>query len=346
MATISRRLGRHGVLHYQVRIRLRGTPPRTATFPTLAEARSWAHTLEGTLRMQRAFPPLEAAQHTLGELLDRYAGEVLRGKSPATVRKQTALLDWWHAQLGGVCLSEVTPACVVACRDRLAQRRAPATVAGYLAVLSHACTVAVHEWQWLEENPCRKVRKPKLPRGRVRYLSAEERPRLLEACQASGQPLLYPVVVLALCTGARKMELLSLTWRDVDLARGRLTLQQTKNGERRTVALVGPALAALQLLAKVRRLDTALVFPRADGRQPVDIRPAWTRALHAAQLADFCFHDLRHTFASYLAMNGASLLEIADLLGHKTLAMVQRYAHLSEQHTASVVAKMHQAIFG
>ena len=78
----------------------------------------------------------------------------------------------------------------------------------------------------------------------------------------------------------------------------------------------------------------------------MSIRDAWKYCLKRADIPNFHFHDLRHTFASYIAMNGASLLEIAELLGHKTLSMVKRYAHLSEAHTAGVVARMNQAIFG
>ena len=152
-------------------------------------------------------------------------------------------------------------------------------------------------------------------------------------------------MVLALATGARKMELLRLTWRDIDLRRAQIALEQTKNRERRALPLTGLALQEVERLAKVRRLDTSLLFPRADGRQPIDIRYAWAQALQEAGIADCRFHDLRHSCASYLAMSGASLVEIAAVLGHKTLQMVQRYAHLSEAHTAGVVARMTAAIF-
>ena len=189
------------------------------------------------------------------------------------------------------------------------------------------------------------MRRLREPRGRVRYLTDEERMRLLQACQASSNRALYPLVVLALATGARKMELLRLTWRDIDLRRAQIALEQTKNRERRALPLTGLALEEVARLAKVRRLDTALLFPRADGRQPIDIRYAWAQALHAAGITDCRFHDLRHSCASYLAMSGASLVEIAAVLGHKTLQMVQRYAHLSDAHTAGVVARMTAAIF-
>jgi len=98
--------------------------------------------------------------------------------------------------------------------------------------------------------------------------------------------------------------------------------------------------------AKVRRLDTALVFPDRKGTRPLGIRGAFDNAVERSGIADFHFHDLRHTFASYLAMNGASLLEIAEVLGHKTLGMVKQYAHLTEAHTRSVVERMNRAVFG
>ena len=95
----------------------------------------------------------------------------------------------------------------------------------------------------------------------------------------------------------------------------------------------------------MRRIDTPLLFPRADGRAPLDLRYAFHQALREAGIVDFRFHDLRHSAASYLAMQGASLVEIAEVLGHKTLQMVKRYAHLSEGHTAGVVVRMNAAMF-
>ena len=172
----------------------------------------------------------------------------------------------------------------------------------------------------------------------------------MSACAESKTPLLSTVVLIALSTGMRKGELTNLRWPDVDLPNRRITLRETKNGETRVVPLVGPALDAMKAHAKVRRLDTDLVFPASAKPpkivKPMDFRGAWEAALKRAEIADFHFHDLRHTTASYLAMNGASLAEIAEVLGHKTLAMVKRYAHLSEAHTAGVVERMNERMFG
>jgi integrase len=192
----------------------------------------------------------------------------------------------------------------------------------------------------------RKVTKPEEPRGRVRYLSQDERTRLLDACKKSSSPLLYPVVVLALSTGARQGEIMNLTWDDVDLKRGRAILHETKNGERRALPLAGHALDTLREFAKVRRLDSKLLFAGRNPLTPAELRKPWVEALKTAEITGFHFHDLRHSAASEFAMNGATLAEIAEILGHKTLQMVQRYAHLSEGHTAGVVERMNKKIFG
>jgi len=184
------------------------------------------------------------------------------------------------------------------------------------------------------------------PRGRVRFLSDQERHRLLDASKKSKNTALYTIVVLALATGGRQQELLTLRWPDVDLRRGTLTFHQTKNGERRTIPLTGYALDLLKQHACVRHLATDRVFPAYTNIKRCRIRDAWNNTVRRADITDLHFHDLRHTFASYLAMNGASLLEIAEALGHKTLAMVKRYAHLTEGHTRGVVERMNRAVFG
>jgi integrase len=219
-------------------------------------------------------------------------------------------------------------------------------VVRYLALLSHALTVAMKEWGWIDDNPCRKVTKPKEPRGRVRFLDDREREALLCACRESRNVLLYPMVVLAIATGMRKGEMQQLRWHQVDLDEGRITLEETKNGERRSVPLVGRALAEIRKLACARQLDTHLVFPGANPSKLIEIRAAWSAAVGRSGLRDFKFHDLRHTAASYLAQGGATPIDIASVLGHKTLAMVKRYAHLSESRVRDVLVDMNQRAFG
>ena len=349
MASIRKREGKNGV-SYRVDVRLKGFPPQRATFKRLTDAKRWAQQTEAAIREGRYFKTAKARKHTLQQLIDRYIKEELPKKS-ANIN-QKSQLEWWASELGDYTLADVTPDKIAECRDKLLSgesshnyKFAPATVVRYMAALSHAFTVAVREWQWLDDSPMRKVRKPSLPRGRVPFLDDDERKRLLDACRESDNEYLYPIVVLALSTGMRKSEILNLTWDAVDLKKDRITLFETKNNEVRVLPLAGHA---LRLIESVERLeDSNLVFPgKADSSKPIDIRPSWEVALKKAGVTDFRFHDLRHSAASYLAMNGASLAEIAEVLGHKTLQMVRRYAHLSEAHTTSIVESMNKKIFG
>lgn len=359
MANIEKRTTQDGKTSYRVKVRLKGYPAQSATFDRLTDAKKWAQQTEAAIREGRHFKTTEAKRHTLAELIDRYTREVLI-KHPKAAEDRKHILQWWKETIGAYALADITPALLGEYRDRLiAEGRANATAAKYLAILSHAFTVAVGEWGWLEVSPVGKVKKPSLPRGRVRFLSDDERACLLNACRETSNPFLYPVVVLALSTGMRQGEIMGLYWREprkapehrawgvVDVGAGRITLHLTKNGERRVVPLVGHALECVQELAKVRRLDTDLLFPgKTNPNEPIDLRQPWETALKRAEIENFRFHDLRHSAASYLAMNGASLAEIAETLGHKTLQMVKRYSHLSEAHTASVVERMNAKIFG
>jgi integrase len=100
-------------------------------------------------------------------------------------------------------------------------------------------------------------------------------------------------------------------------------------------------------MSKVRRIDTPLLFPSwKDPQTPMDVTKPWEAARAAAGIENFRFHDLRHTAASHLAMSGGTLLELAHVLGHRTLAMVKRYSHLTESHTGEIVEKMNRRLFG
>jgi len=379
MATITKRTDSKGKVHYQVKVRLKGAPTQSATFKRKTDAEKWAASIEAAISEGRATPGIEARKHTVANLIDRYLTDALPRKKAKTQGPQKQQLAWWREQIGAYSLANLTPALIAEKRDALLRepipspakdpkragpprQRTPATVNRYLLALSHVCTVAVKEYGWLEANPVLKVGKLKEPRGRIRFLSDEERDRLLTACRESANPDLYPAVILALSTGARREEIMGLRWQQIDFDRRVAVLLETKNNEMRLLSLSGPALQLLRERSKVRRLDTDLVFPakhlhRRRGQQapaqegttreakppeirPIDLRAPWEQALAEAGIEDFRWHDLRHSAASYLAMSGASLAEIAEVLGHKTLAMVKRYSHLSEAHTASVVERM------
>jgi integrase len=353
MATIEKRTTDTGEASYRVKIRLKGYPTQTATFARLTDAKKWSQHTEAAIREGRHFKTTEAKKHTLADLVDRYIKDVLPKKPKQAVR-QKQQLEWWKEKLGYCLLADITPSLIVKYRDELASGetyrgtpRTPATVVRYMAALSHAFTIAVNEWQWLEDSPMRKVKKPTESRGRVRFLDNDERQRLLTACKESSNTWLYSCVILALSSGMRQGELMGLKWQDVNLKDGFLILHETKNGERRRIPLAGLGLELLKEHAKIRRLDTPLLFPsNVHADKPIALRKPFETALKTAGINDFHWHDLRHCTASYLAMNGASLAEIAEILGHKTLQMVKRYAHLSDGHVSNVVARMNAKIFG
>jgi len=352
MANIESRRTLDGSVSYRAKVRLSGHPPASATFNRLTDAKRWVQDTESAIRAGRYFTVAEAKRHTVGDLVDRYIAEVLPHK-PKNASNTKQQLLWWKSKLGSSTLANAGAPTIVRCRNELLAMKtrrgtvmSPSTVVRYMAALSHAFTVAVKDWGWIDDSPMRKVTKPRQARGRERFLSDDERQRLLAVCKTSSSQFLYAVVIVAISTGMRSGEIMTLRWSQIDLARGQILLNDTKNGTSRAVPLAGHALALMQEIAKVRRLDTTLVFFGRDPKKPVGLKKPWTTAVNKAELADFRFHDLRHSAASYLAMNGASTIEIAAVLGHKTLQMVKRYSHLANSHTALVVASMNDKIFG
>ena len=212
----------------------------------------------------------------------------------------------------------------------------PATINRLVETLKHMFTKAV-EWEWVEEEAAKRVRKVRLLKEnnrRLRYLTVEECQKLLRECSSH----LRPIVTMALHTGMRKAEILGLTWDKVDLRNGLILLAQddTKNSERKEIPIDGTVRATLQGLT--RRLDVAYLFyDQETGMRYQDIKKGFNAACRRAGIKDFVFHDLRHTFASHLVMKGIDITTVKELLGHKTLTMTLRYAHLAPSHKARAV---------
>jgi integrase len=369
MATIETRTTDAGDKSYRVKIRLKGFPPQTETFQRLTDAKKWAAATESAIREGRHFKTAEAKKHTFAEAIERYNRDILPVRfTVKEQRNRRPILAWWKEEIGVYVMADLSTALFAECRDKLTKKTnkggkpfSADSVKKYFGVVQSVLKASVNDWAWLEQSPLRegRVELPELPPGRVRFLDDEERERLTTACRESANPLLYPAFILALSTGMRQGELMNLYWKApanpptetawgvVHLEQNCIVLHSTKNGERRRVPLVGLALQLMRDHAKVRRLDTQLLFPSPEcSQQPIELKKAWLTALKQADVINFRWHDIRHTTASYLAMNGASLAEIAEVLGHKTLAMVKRYAHLSDGHVSNVVASMNAKIFG
>ena len=352
MASIQERK-KNGKPSYTAKIRLKGHQPVFQTFTRKTDAVRWASQTEAAITEGRFFKTAESQKHTLSDLIQQYIRDVLPRKAKVYV-EYASQLKWWEEQIGDVRLSDLSTSLISEKRDLLSRtitnrkkQMSPARVNRYMAALSTALNTAIREWEWMDDNPMRKISKLKEPRGRVRYLSDEERERLLDACKYSANTNLYLVVVLALSTGARQQEIWDLRWSNVNLIKGLITFSETKNDEFRSVPLKGHPLKLLLEHSRIRREDSDIVFPsKKNPAVSYDFRNPWKKALLVAEVEDFRWHDLRHSCASYLAMNGVQMRTIAEILGHKTLSMVQRYTHLNAEHLSDAISDMNNKMFG
>lgn len=347
MATIETRTLSDGSKRYRVRIRLQGEEPRTRTFKRLTDAKLWAAKAESDLGHGAYVPKTADRRRTLRELITKYQDEYLPTRALRDADKQRAQLEWWADNFGHVTLDKLQPETVAEARRRLQARTkrdgspvSGATVNRYLAALSAVCKWAWRELRWLPSNPVLDVTKAAESTGVVRFLSDDERKALLKACRESSDRNVYPFVMLALATGARYSNLRNLTWADVDRTHWRLRFESTKNGEPRWVPVVGPAQAALDAHHASDPTGQGWVFKGWRDASPADMDKPWRKIRKAAGIEDVRFHDLRHTTASYLTMNGASLAEVAEALGHRTLVMAKRYAHQSGEHVRGTLERM------
>lgn len=348
MGSIRDKDKKDGTTTFYAEVRLKGYPTQRASFRTRTLAKKWIQDTESAIRDGRHFKIAEAKKHTVKELIERFCTQWLT-QFPHRVVRQTAYLSWWKERLGHLLLSDLTPSIIAEARDILLSEkthrqalRSPATVNRYLAAFSRALTIAMKEWGWLDDTPMRKVSKPSEGNGRNRLLSLEEKDRLLKACQESPSPHLYNIVALALLTGMRQGEILNLTFESCDFQNKLITLEKTKNGERRILPMT-KAVEEILVSCKQSDIDSGLVFkPSSSSNRSglVDVYNAFTKALQKSNIKNFRFHDLRHASASYLAMNGATQGELMTILGHKSPEMTRRYAHYSQKHVAQLMNRM------
>jgi len=382
MATITKLTRSDGSVAYKARVRRQGHDGETSkTFSTKKDADRWAKQFEVQLERDDAGLANEAQRHTLADAIKRYRLEILPTKNASTQPNYGRHLDYWEGKLGHLRLSEVQAVKIAECRDELARTpqkakreggderpRSQTTVRRYLATLQAVLSACVKRWHWLADTPLRQVEKPSESSGRMRFLSEEELVRLLDACRESTSPDLLLAVLLAITTGARSGELLSLRWRDVDHDQGLLQVrtenETTTKGGIRVLALVPqvqPMMRNRFERAKARELErqhkanviesrdlgSDLVFPsRVSANKPIDLRKPFETALAKAKIVDFRWHDLRHSAASFLAKRGASLLEIGAVLGHKTTQTTKRYSHLAPSHTHNLVHALADDLLG
>ncbi len=265
---------------------------------------------------------------TFAEMMERYMKEHSVVKKRSTTRDRASLKHLLPF-FGALTLREIRPGQISRYKaDRLAAGASPGTLNRELALMKHAFTLSIKEWGWAKENPVKMVSMEKEAPHKDRWLTDDEERRLLAACPR----WLKEIVVFAIDTGCRRGEILSLSWKDVDLQRGVAIVFGKKTSEWRGVPLtrrLRDVLTENQASQKVRSLHDNPVFCNPEGLTVNihELRWAFEVALSEAGISSFRFHDLRHSFATRLAQNGVDLFTIQKLLGHKSYATTERYAH-------------------
>lgn len=357
MASIKVATLKSGKKRYRVRVRYRGRY-RSGTFTNRREAERFAVGIERHADLDNQSAPVQAAGRTFAELVDKYERTVQVGKRSTTQGSQRCQLHFWREWFSGQRLADVDAEQISQAKEAaIAEGMSVGTWNRYQSLLASILRHGARELGWLVANPADNVSRFREPPGRVRSLSRGEQQRLLLMVKASTCRHLYPIVLLALATGARRSEIATLCWDDVDLAYqradgrmvGRIIIgarTETKNGDRKTCYLCGPALAVMQSVFRQRDTGKRHCFPRRTADLPVDFRHAWSVAVQRARLDDFRFHDLRHTAASWLAMSGGTERDIAELLGHRSPASSRRYTHLVESHTIAMTQRLANQLGG
>jgi len=334
MATISKYVGKRGTT-WRAQVRRKGFPSQTDSFESKADAKRWATEIENQMD-KRKFVPLGDAENTsLYEALERYLIEVTPTKKGA--KQETARIRQLRSMaLSEFALTALRSADIASWRDALLkENKAPTTIRNLATIVSQVYETARQEWGMEGlSNPVRGVRMPKHRLGRDRRLVAnaddkkDEEKRLLVASKNVSCIYLTPIIIIALETGMRLGEILSIQRKHIDFNECVAHLPDTKNNTSRNVPLSSRALKAIK--DTPANLSEARIFPiKKDAGQAVDtIEYHFRKAREAAKLKDFRFHDLRHEATSRLFEMGLDIMEVSAITGHKTLDMLKRYTHL------------------
>ena len=268
---------------------------------------------------------------TFGTIANQYL-EWSRANKRSYERDETSIKAL-RAEFGTRKLADITAVDVDAYKIKRAGVVSKASVNRELSCLSGLFKKA-KLWGHAVENSVAEVNRFREDNTRMRYLSTEEEAALLAACASH----LRPIVVLAINTGMRKGELLQLKWQHVDLENGFIHVEDTKSGKRRDIPMNRTTRYVLE--RQPRHIRSPYLFCKSTGEPFGNVKKAFGGACRRVELEDVVFHTLRHTFASRLVMAGADLVIVKELLGHSSLDMVLRYAHLSPGHRRAAVRRL------
>ncbi len=308
--------------NYEIQVCVNGIR-KSATRPTKAACRQWALEMEVELRENKLSG---IADKLLSDLLEKYSKSVSVNKK-GCYQERLRIDALCRDPIGQVHLKDLTPSCLAEWRDRRLKKVGNSTVLRDWIILSNALNIAIDEWDWLKENPLKKVKRPSTPPSRTRLMSDKEIEMLTytlgyerDAPLETISSRVGAVLLFALETAMRASEISNLEWRYVDLDKRVAHLPYTKNGFPRDVAL---SPEAVRILEQVKS-DSESVFNLSSWQIDALFRNAKKRCM----IQGLRFHDSRHTAITRLASK-LHVLDLARMTGHKDLRNLQIYYNLS-----------------
>lgn len=299
--------------------------------------------LKGKIAEGKWFEKLPGEDYTFTELMKKYLEEYSEvNKRPSSIRREKFIINNLNGYFGNYYLTEITSSRISQYKVlRRKQGVSSRTVNHELAIMSHAFNVAIKDWEWIKENPVRNVSREKVRNTMERWLTFEEQEKLIKV----SPQWLQDIILFAVNTGFRQSEILDLKWQQIDFSRKTITIFEQKNQEVDTLPLNENASAVLYKRKKVATDQTEYVFPNTidERKGNRELITAFHKALKKAEIKNFRFHDLRHTFATRLVRNGVDLYTVQKLGRWKTISMVTRYGHHNTESLRDGIRKIDSA---
>ena len=320
MATIRKRYGR-----YHVQVRKNGYPAVTQTFSSITSAKKWIKAAESDME-RRLFKPVSDV--TVGEILSRYERTILPKHRGASLH-ESYRIKRLNAAFGHQPVSDLKASDIAHYRDKRLEAVTLATVRRELVILRSVLNIAMKDWDInIPENPVSRIRLAKADKARTRRLEAGEEQRLL----LSANDQLKRIITLALETGLRRGEILSIKKSHINHSKSVLLIPSTKADVPRTVPLSSAALASLTGQMRTSQRHSEGVFELHEspifGYTPRGLSGEFLKLCRRTEIDDLRFHDLRHEATSRLFEKGLNPVEVATITGHKDTKMLMRYTHL------------------
>ncbi|MGL4539469.1 MAG: tyrosine-type recombinase/integrase [Candidatus Rhabdochlamydia sp.] len=347
---VYQRINKDGTKVWRAVIRMKGYPTVCDHFERKQEALDWSYETTRQIKLGKYSFGKQNQKKTVSDLIDSYTqdGALHHHKSAKDTKRH---LEYFKSTIGSYALTYVTPELLTNERKKLLQTaklqgksRTTSTANRYFSSLSGLLRYACRNLRWIDDNPCTNLLKLKENPRKRRMLTSEEELRLLAACKKSKNPYLYCITLIGLTTGARKGEILNLTWDCIHFENRLAFIKDSKNGKPRKVGLVDSVLTELRDLWSRRSSSKPLVFSSRTAFGKTDIKKAWQNALQQADIKDFVFHGLRHHFCSIGGEMGASGVQLRAQLGHSSSRMTDHYSHLEADATRFIGESIEQRI--